>query len=93
MRSLYTVEAGGKDSIRTQRHICLTYRGAFALLVKESIDLTLDTPLPNDPTYRFSIMENEELSFQIQEIIRRTTLDQAPHLVGAQLFWYMVTYY
>ena len=29
--------------------------------VKHSIDLTHDAPLPNDPVYMRSIMENEEI--------------------------------
>jgi hypothetical protein len=37
--------------------------------VKHSIDLTPDAPLPNNPVYRHSHMENEEIKCHIQEII------------------------
>jgi hypothetical protein len=37
--------------------------------VKHPIDLTPSAPLPNDPVYRCSVMENEEIKCQIQELI------------------------
>jgi len=41
----------------------------FHCQVKNSIDLTPNAPLPNEPVYRHSIMENEEIKCLIQEII------------------------
>jgi hypothetical protein len=57
MRSLYIVAAGGQGSRRAQRHIFLSYWGAFSL----STDLTLGDPLPNDSLYRHHVTENEEI--------------------------------
>jgi hypothetical protein len=37
--------------------------------VKHPIDLTPGAPLPNDPIYRSSILENEEIKHHIQELI------------------------
>jgi hypothetical protein len=39
--------------------------------VKHPIDLTLDTPLPKGPIYRHSLMENEEIKRQIQELLQK----------------------
>jgi hypothetical protein len=39
--------------------------------VKNPIDLTPDAPLPNGPVYRFSLMENEEIKHQIQELLQK----------------------
>jgi hypothetical protein len=39
--------------------------------VKHPIDLTPDTPLPNGLVYRFSLMENEEIMHQIQELLQK----------------------
>ena len=39
--------------------------------VKRSIDLTLGAPLPNGPIYRRSLLENEEIKCQIQELLQR----------------------
>ena len=38
--------------------------------VKHSIDLTLGAPLPNGPVYRHSLLENEEIKRQIQELLQ-----------------------
>jgi hypothetical protein len=37
--------------------------------VKHLIYLTPNAPLPNGPVYRRSVMKNEEIKFQIQELI------------------------
>jgi len=39
--------------------------------VKHPIDLTLDTPLPNGPVYLYSLLENEEIKWQIQEVLHK----------------------
>jgi len=38
--------------------------------VKHPIDLTPDAPLPNGPVYRCSLLENEEIKRQIQELLK-----------------------
>ena len=37
--------------------------------VKHSIDLTPSAPLPNGPIYRCSVLENDEIKRQIQELL------------------------
>jgi len=39
--------------------------------VKHSIDMTPGVSLPNGPIYRFSIMENDEIKRQIQELLQK----------------------
>jgi hypothetical protein len=39
--------------------------------VKHSIDLTPSAPLPNGPLYRRSLLENEEIKCQIQELLQK----------------------
>ena len=39
--------------------------------VKHSIDLIPGVPLPNGPVYRRSLMENEEIKRQIQELLQK----------------------
>jgi hypothetical protein len=39
--------------------------------VKHSIDLTPDAPLPNGPVYHHSLLENEEIKHQIQELLQK----------------------
>jgi hypothetical protein len=39
--------------------------------VKHSIDLTLGASLPNGPIYRLSVMENNEIKRQIQELLQK----------------------
>ena len=39
--------------------------------VKHSIDLTPGAPLPNEPIYRRSILENDEIKRQIQELLQK----------------------
>lgn len=37
--------------------------------VKHSIDLTLESHIPNDPIYRYSLLENKEIVWYIQEFL------------------------
>jgi hypothetical protein len=39
--------------------------------VKHPIDLTPCAPLPNGPVYHCSLMENEEIKHQIQELLQK----------------------
>ena len=39
--------------------------------VKHSIDLTPGAPLPNGPIYRRSVLENNEIKRQIQELLQK----------------------
>ena len=39
--------------------------------VKHPIDLTLGVPLPNGPIYRRSVLENDEIKRQIQELLQK----------------------
>ena len=39
--------------------------------VKHPIDLIPDTPLPNGPIYHRSLLENEEIKWDIQEILHK----------------------
>jgi hypothetical protein len=39
--------------------------------VKHPIDLTPDALLPNGPVYRHSLLENEEIKWQIQELLHK----------------------
>ena len=39
--------------------------------VKHSIDLTLGAALPNGLIYRHSVMENDEMKEQIQELLQK----------------------
>jgi hypothetical protein len=39
--------------------------------VKHPIDMTLSAPLPNGPVYHRSLMENEEIKLQIQELLQK----------------------
>ena len=39
--------------------------------VKHPIDLTLGALMPNGPIYRFSILENDEIKRQIQELLQK----------------------
>jgi hypothetical protein len=39
--------------------------------VKHSIELTPGTPFPNGPVYQHSLLENEEIKHQIQELLQK----------------------
>jgi hypothetical protein len=39
--------------------------------VKHPIDLTPGAPLPNGPVYHRSLMENDEIKCQIQELLQK----------------------
>jgi hypothetical protein len=67
--------------------------------VKHPIDLTPDAPLPNGPVYRHSLLENEEIKRQIQELLHKGHIH--PHLitlwepnrVGTEERWNLATLY
>jgi hypothetical protein len=52
-----------KDIFSSHTKVPLHYQ------VKHSIDLTPNAPLPNNPIYKHSVMENEEVKHHIQELI------------------------
>jgi hypothetical protein len=54
--------------------------------VKNSIDQKPDAPLPNDPVYMHSLMENEEIKFQIQEIILKGYIRPSSSPYGSPTF-------
>jgi hypothetical protein len=65
--------------------------------VKHPIDLTPDAPLPNGPVYHHSLLENEEIKRQIQELLHKGHI--CPYLItlwepnhaGAEERWDLVT--
>jgi hypothetical protein len=65
--------------------------------VKHPIDLTPDAPLPNGPVYRRSLLENEEIKRQIQELLHKghilsqlITLRE-PNRAGTEERWNLAT--
>jgi hypothetical protein len=67
--------------------------------VKHPIDLTPDAPLPNGPVYRRSLLENEEIKRQIQELLHKghilpqlITLREPNH-AGTEERWNLATLY
>ena len=62
---------------RSMDHILTKYQNVFELptgvpshcQVRHSIDLIPGTPLPDEPVYRRSVLENDEIKRQIQELI------------------------
>jgi hypothetical protein len=65
--------------------------------VKHPIDLTPGAPLPNGPVYRFSLLENEEIKRQIQELTPQGAyMSQLislwePNHAGAEERWDLMT--
>jgi hypothetical protein len=65
--------------------------------VKHPIDLTPGTPLPIGSVYRHSLLENEEIKRQIQELIHKGHISShlialwEPNRTGAEEIWNMVT--
>jgi hypothetical protein len=55
--------------------------------VKHPIDLTPGAPLPNGPVYLRSLMENDEIKRQIQEILQKGHIRPNPPLAEARLYW------
>eukprot|EP00253_Pinus_taeda_P011930 PITA_11930 len=53
--------------------------------VKHSNDLTLGAPLPNGPIYRCSVLENDEIKRQIQELLQKSHIC-ANQLKGEKYF-------
>jgi hypothetical protein len=58
--------------------------------VKHPIDMTPDAPLPNGIVYHRSLMENEEIKHQIQELLQKGHIRpkssplQKPDCTGAE---------
>jgi hypothetical protein len=61
--------------------------GASALPGQTYNDLIHGVALPNCLIYKDYLLENEKIKSKIHELIQRATFNQAPHLVGAQLYW------
>jgi hypothetical protein len=64
-------EAGGQGRGGIQRHILLTHWGTSALSGQAFNRSDPDAPLPNGPVYHHSLMENEEIKCQIQELLEK----------------------
>eukprot|EP00253_Pinus_taeda_P020924 PITA_20924 len=58
--------------------------------VKQSINLTPGAPLPNEPIYQCSIMENDEIKRQIQELLQKGHIRSSSSPWGAQSCWYPI---
>jgi hypothetical protein len=56
--------------------------------VKHSIDLTPGVPLPNGPIYRCSVLENDEIKRQIQELLQKGHIRPSSSPCGSRLYWY-----
>lgn len=63
--------------------------------VKHSIDMTLGALLPNGPIYWHSIMENDEIKRQIQDLLHKGHIQPISLLdrVGTEEGWDMETLY
>jgi hypothetical protein len=65
--------------------------------VKHPINLTPGAPLPNGPVYHHSLLENEEIKRQIQELLHKGHIRPIlitlwePNHVGAEERWDLVT--
>jgi hypothetical protein len=55
--------------------------------VKHPIDLNPYALLPNGLVYRRSLLENEEIKHQIEELVHKGTSDLVHHLVEALSCW------
>jgi hypothetical protein len=53
--------------------------------VKHPIDLTLGAPLPNGPIYRHSVMENDEIKRQIQELLQKGHIQPSSSPCGSPI--------
>jgi hypothetical protein len=53
--------------------------------VKHSIDLTPNAPLPNGPVYWHSLLENEEIKCQIQELLQKGHIQPNSSLCGSPI--------
>jgi hypothetical protein len=65
--------------------------------VKHPIDLTPDAPLPNGLVYQCSLMENDEIRRQIQELLQKGHIIPSsspcgkPNCTGAEEGWDLAT--
>jgi hypothetical protein len=55
--------------------------------VKHPIDLTPGAPLPNGPVYHHSLMENDEIRCQIQELLQKGHIRPNSSPCKARLYW------
>jgi hypothetical protein len=82
-----------------QGHLHLTHRGTLHCQVKHSIDLTLGASLPNGLIYRHSVLENDEIKRQIQELLQKGHIRPSssplwePDRVGTEEGWDLETLY
>lgn len=53
--------------------------------VKHPIDLTLGAPLPNGPIYRCSVLENDEIKRQIQELLQKGHIQPSSSPCGSPI--------
>ena len=53
--------------------------------VKHPIDLTLGAPLPNGPIYQRSVLENDEIKRQIQELLQKGHIRTSSSPCGSQI--------
>ena len=56
--------------------------------VKHLIDLTIGAPLPNGPIYRPSIVENDEIKRQIQELLQKGHIRPSSSPCGSPIIYY-----
>jgi hypothetical protein len=53
--------------------------------VKHPIDLTPGAPLPNGPIYRCSVLENDEIKRQIQELLKKGHIQPSSSPCGSPI--------
>ena len=53
--------------------------------VKQPIDMTLGAPLPNGLIYRHSILENDEIKRQIQELLQKGHIQPSSSPCGSPI--------
>jgi len=53
--------------------------------VKHPIDMTPDALLPNGPVYRHSLLENEEIKWQIQELLHKGHIRPNSSICGSPI--------
>jgi hypothetical protein len=53
--------------------------------VKHLIDMTLDAPLPNGPFYQRSLMENDKIRHQIQELLQKGNIRSNSYPCGSPI--------
>jgi hypothetical protein len=53
--------------------------------VKHPIDLNPSAPLPNGPFYHHSLMENDEIKYQIQELLQKGHIKPNSYPCGSSI--------